>query len=143
MFRMNWGVRIIVVNVVFVVFMLSLVYLCTQQHFELVSKDYYEQELAYQGTIDGGNNARKLLGRVNIEQNEQSVSVDLPVGASQTSTVYFYRPSNAAQDLTINASGANVVVGKNQLHNGLYKVKVSWTEQGKPFYDEQSLFVTK
>ncbi|TAD85163.1 MAG: hypothetical protein EAY75_11840 [Bacteroidetes bacterium] len=143
MIKINWGVRIILVYVAFVVFMLSLVYLCTQQHFELVSKDYYAQELAYQGTIDGGNNARKLSGKVSIQQTDELVNINLPVAEDQASTVFFYRPSNAAQDFSITANGANVQVQKNKLYSGLYKVKISWSQQGKPFYDEQSLFVTK
>jgi nitrogen fixation protein FixH len=143
MFRMNWGVKIIVAYSAFVVFMLGMVYRCTRQHFDLVSADYYAQELGYQKTIDANSNTAGLAGQVAISQSSALVTVSLPVEPSQASTVYFYRPSSAAHDVTVSGLGATVAVDKERLKNGLYKVKVSWQHGAKPYYHEQSVYVTK
>ncbi len=58
--RMNWGVRITILYSSFVLFMSTMVYMCTRQHFDLVAPDYYAQELQYQKVIDGTNNTKNF-----------------------------------------------------------------------------------
>jgi hypothetical protein len=74
-----------------------------QQNFELVSKDYYNDELRYQDKIDGVNNANKLSG-VQIAQTPEDVSIQLPKelnGLATTGQVWFYCPINASNDRRI------------------------------------------
>lgn len=49
---MNWGWKIAIGYTAFALFILYLVYRTTGVEFELVTPDYYAQELAYQGQID-------------------------------------------------------------------------------------------
>lgn len=139
--RINWGVKITIAYTTFVLFMGTMVYMCTRQHFDLVSEDYYAQELKYQQVIDGVNNTKDLKEQVTIDQSGSSVSIRLPTGntAFEKGEVLFYRPSNSGADFTVAISSNVIEVPKEKMHAGLYKVKINWTAEGKHFYDEQSL----
>lgn len=135
--KWHWGTKIMLVYSGFVLFMLGMVYLCTRQHYDLVAADYYDQEIRYQEVIDGKKNT-SLLGRdVVITRSAQEVTVELPVDC-ETGMVQFYRPSDAARDLTMSLSGTNrVSVPINRLGNGSYQVKARWVHGGRPYYSEQ------
>ena len=71
---MTWGTKLLLVFTAFALLMSTLVYMCMKQKFELVSKDYYKDELRYQDKIDGMNNANKI-GNVLIQENQENVSI--------------------------------------------------------------------
>ncbi len=54
---MGWGWRITILYSSFVVFMIGMAVMAFRQDFDLVSDDYYEEEIAYQGRIDQMTNA--------------------------------------------------------------------------------------
>ena len=58
---MNWGRSLILVFIVFAAFMGYLVYRASGTHFDLVSKEYYKDELRYQDKIDGFRNAAAMI----------------------------------------------------------------------------------
>ena len=127
----------------FVLFMGTMVYKCTRQHFDLVSEDYYAQELKYQQVIDGTNNTRDLNEKVVIEQTNGLVTIILP-GSDHTvekGEILFYRPSNSSSDFTIPVTSNTIQVSKEKMLTGLYKIKTNWIVDKKHFYDEQNLVV--
>jgi len=141
--RINWGVRIIIIYSSFVVFMLTMVYMCTRQHFDLVSADYYAQELKYQQVIDGTNNTRDLNEKVVIDQTSGVITITLPASnrTIESGDILFYRPSNSSSDFTIPVTSNTIQVSKGKMHAGLYKIKINWSVDKKIFYDEQSLII--
>jgi hypothetical protein len=144
--KWNWGTKIIVVYSAFVVFMLTMVYLCTQQHFDLVTPDYYAKELKYQEVINATNNAHALETTVQVVQTGKAVQVTLPAQTTgvQGGVVEFYRPGNAALDFSQNFTNTSVIVADiAKFKAGMYKVKVSWKVNDTPYYNEQSLFVNQ
>lgn len=141
--KWNWGTKIFLVYVGFVVFMLTMVYLCTIQHFDLVSADYYAQELRYQEVIDGEQNLQALGKSVTISSAADAVTVTLPVSSfNGTGEVKFYRPDNAKFDVTLPLQGNGTIsVPRSKLAAGRYEVKTSWTNDGKPYYHQQAITV--
>jgi nitrogen fixation protein FixH len=141
--RINWGVRIIIMYSSFVVFMLFMVYKCTMQHYDLVSGDYYAQELKYQDVIDGKNNLVALNEKVVIQNNGDVYDITLPAAAGKITggEVFFYKPNSAAGDFRVPVVSGNVQVAKTKMAHGMYKVKITWNAGGKEYYDEQPLMV--
>ncbi len=141
--KWNWGTGIALVYIGFVVFMLGMVYLCTQQHFDLVTPDYYEQELKFQTVIDGQQNENALGKATIINMDEKVVTVTIPMESIDgEGTITFYKPDNAKFDLSFPLNGKNAItVPIDKLGSGLYKVKSSWLHKGQPYYNEQTLFV--
>lgn len=140
--RWHWGTKIFLVYGLFVVCMLGMVYLCTRQHYDLVTPDYYAQELKYQEVIDGQNNLRASGKKVEIYATENLVTVQLPMTISESKAeIKFYRPDNAGLDFTIAIQEGNtIVVPTNKFRTGLYKIKSIWMHEGKRYYDEQTYY---
>ena len=143
---MTWGNTLLLVFVGFAVLIGTLVYRCMQQNFELVSKDYYNDELRYQDKIDGVNNANKLSG-VHIAQTPEDVSIQLPKelnGLATTGQVWFYCPINASDDRRIPLEAdddGTIKIDKRKLAKTNYQVKLSWQTGNDKFYNEQALEV--
>ena len=66
--KLSWGYKITLVYIAFVAGMGFLVFKASSQKFDLVTKDYYEQELKYQQVIDQAANSSRLSEPVTIEQ---------------------------------------------------------------------------
>jgi hypothetical protein len=141
--KWNWGTKIFLVYAGFVVFMLVFVFLCTRQQFDLVSSDYYAQELKYQDVIDGKNNANLLSKGMTLSAANDSVFVHLPVAEVHGGgEIFFYRPDNASLDLKVPfVNNANVAIPAAKLAAGTYTVKATWTNDGKSYFHEVSYTV--
>jgi len=89
---MSWGNKLVLVFIVFGLFIGVLVYKAMNTKSDLVSKEYYKEELKYQEKIDGMNNAAKLSA-VKIEQDLAAIRIQLPAeqkGAEVYGDIYFY-----------------------------------------------------
>lgn len=141
----NWGTKIMLVYIAFVLFMLSFVFFSTQQQFDLVTPDYYEEELKYQNVIDGQRNTQALGSRMQIAREQDMLVISLPtLQNNEHAKINFYRPDNAKLDFVVPV-GANgrVTVPAKKLASGMYKVKASWTVNGKNYYDELEWMANK
>ncbi|NJL13400.1 MAG: hypothetical protein HC913_10615 [Microscillaceae bacterium] len=88
---MNWGYRVTILYLSFVAFMLTMVYMSFQYEVNLVAKDYYKQEMAYQKEIDKMKNVQALEGKVGLEYQKegQMLRLSLPGGASDGEILFF------------------------------------------------------
>ena len=141
---MSWGNKLIVVFIVFAILIGTLVYKCTQANFELVTKDYYGDELKFQDQIDGVNNANKISSVV-IDQAGADLSIQLPKelnGKKIDGQAWFYCPNNSVNDrripLNINSEG-EMLIAKSELAKTKYLLKLSWNAGNEKFYDEQNI----
>jgi hypothetical protein len=101
---LNWGHKLTIVFIAFAAFIFFLVYKTTQSHFDLVSKDYYKDELAYQQVIDGTNLANKLSGGILVQQQKEQISIQFPQEMKQKKaegTLFFYCSSDSRKDKKI------------------------------------------
>lgn len=148
---MNWGFKIGIVFVGFVVFMISLVTICMQQKdIHLVTENYYEKEIAYQNQIDNETNTAALkdeVPEITYAKENGIVTVRYPAGFSDgrvTGNILFFRPSDAGKDFSVplkadQSQQQNVSVA--DLEKGLWKIKMEWSTVGKKYYLEERLVV--
>ena len=68
--KINWGTGIVIAMLLFMTFILQFVYRSfdSKNSHDLVSKDYYKDELYYQQEIDKMNNANKLEQNITFER---------------------------------------------------------------------------
>lgn len=145
--KFNWGHKIILAFVLFVSLIFTLVYKSMHTNYELVTKEYYKDELVYQKVIDGTNNANKLAGITTISSDEKNIHISLPEEmktGTVTGNVWFYCAANSNNDrhfqLSPDHSGIQSF-DKNDFSMGRYLVKVQWEEGGQQYYSEQNLTV--
>jgi hypothetical protein len=144
---MNWGNKLLLTFIVFGIGMFYLVYRSMSTHYELVEKDYYNQELRYQQKIDATSRTNALQSAVVLEQTEQGVHVQLPLemkNKTLNGDIWFYCAYDAGKDKKISLradSNARQLIPLRELEPGNYTVKLNWTESGQTYYAEKTLTV--
>jgi len=78
--KINWGTGIVISIVLFMIFILYFVYqsLTPEYTHELVSEDYYKDELHYQKEIDKLNNAVKLKSKISLMNSDKGITIQFP-----------------------------------------------------------------
>lgn len=139
---MNWGNKLLITFIVFGGFMSFLVYKSVTTKFDLVSKEYYKEELAYQQVIDGTKKANALAGKVSITNNEKFILLQLPKelnGQNVSGKIWFYCAADAAKDRKIDLkpdADGKQLLKKNMFFPVNYTIKIDWTSNGEHYYNE-------
>jgi nitrogen fixation protein FixH len=141
---MNWGHKITLVYIGFVVFMLFLVVKSVmQKDIFLVSENYYEDEIAYEDKLNRMRNIKSLSMPVSIEEKADTLTLFLAKESEKgKGFVTFYRPSDKNLDfklpLQIDADGfQKIYTGKYA--KGLWTVKINWEIGSKEYYLEKKI----
>ncbi|SEW12207.1 FixH family protein [Chitinophaga arvensicola] len=142
---MNWGHKIIIVFVVFAAGILTLVTKSMRTKIDMVTPDYYGEELKYQQVIDGKENVNRLSAPVAIAQQSAGVLITLPPELHDkhiTGKLTFYRPSDSGRDIALPLQpdpAGQQLINRQLFIKGQYKVKLTWTMNEQPYYQEQLL----
>ena len=146
--KFNWGHGIILALGSFIAFILFMIFVFSngQQTAEMVSDDYYADELNYQEVIDAKKNADLLRDSLQYQQLANGIKINFPASISpEEGKVHFdlYRTNDAnldvKKDLNLDAQ-KSFTVPKQVLSPGSYTLKVKWSQNKKPYqidYDVQ------
>jgi hypothetical protein len=144
--KISWGHKILFTYLTFVVGMMCMVYQTTQQNRDLVSDNYYADELAFQKIIDESANTAALSEAVAVEKMKDQLKIILPqelngVKSSGTWTLYFAadRKKDAHGKFETVLGNTSIVIPGNT--HGLYTLILQWKTAGKPYYFEQNIFL--
>jgi len=138
----NWGHKL---TIGFLAFAGMIVYLVVQSintRYDLVSKEYYKEELQYQQVIDGASRANQLGSHAAITQTNDKLTVQLPSEMQQktiTGSILFYSIDNSQKDKTISlqVDGSGVqTINNRSFTSGRYTAKISWQTNGEQYYTE-------
>ncbi|MDP2387451.1 MAG: FixH family protein [Bacteroidota bacterium] len=142
---MSWGIKITGLYLGFVALILTLVIVSSSQKMELESKDYYAQELKYQDRIDAVANTNSLPEDVNVLVGEKQVTIEFPIKGTDNKVsgkIWFYSAANMASDkhfeIASNIDGKQVF-SRSVFNSGSYKVRVTWSVNGKEYFSEKSV----
>jgi hypothetical protein len=147
--RNLWPIGIIVFCCLFVAGTVGLIVMACSQREDLVSTNYYEQELHYQDQIDRTERTRREAGQTAVAYDAvlQQITVSLPPGQARgglSGTLELYRPSAANLDRSLKLepdAGGVQRLDASGLAPGLWKVRVSWTFDQRSYYVEQKVVV--
>jgi len=145
---MNWGHKITIVFIGFAALIGTMVYKCTQQQYDLVSDDYYNQELKYQDKIDGSKHAA-AISPVTISQTASDVIIKMPgelKGDAFEGEVWLYCASKAADDVKLPlhvGDDGMMHINKNKIAGSRYTAKITWSSDNKNYYKELPLIVSR
>ena len=133
---MSWGNKILLVFIVFAGMISYMVFRCMQQPVDLVSDQYYKDELAYQQVIDGMTRANALSAPIVLIPGPSGLALTMPVemrGRTTRGNIMFYCASDASRDRTMPLAvdpGGNQTIPPGTLLPGRYEVKVGWVTDG-------------
>jgi hypothetical protein len=139
---MNFGKWIVFSFIAFALYIGVLVFICVRQDLNLVSKDYYRDELKYQGKLDRINNANQLvhLPSITIEDGHVKISFEgnQPI---QKGELIIERPSNDKLDrnFPLIPEQASQEFNLGNWSPGLYRASLTWTMDSKEYYFEKQI----
>ena len=143
--KLNWGFGIVIFIGVFMTFILSLVYKCSQQKVDLVSADYYDKEIQYQKQINRMNNSAELDKQVIISSENGLISFQFPEkfrNSKLAGSITFFKPDNSAHDfeipLEINPD-LSQSYSTEKMASGRWNVKLNYKDGQTEYYAEQKI----
>jgi nitrogen fixation protein FixH len=143
---MNFGVKITILYLSFVALILTLVFKCFGQNVELVSKDYYAQEIQFQDKINAINNEKNLPGSIHHSVNGKEIVLTIDsalLSKDFKGTVNFFRPSDSSKDIQLKMNFVNneQIIHSNELIHGTYKLQLSWESNQTKYFKEEVIFI--
>ena len=105
---------------------------------DLVTEDYYKQELEFQDDIDKENNSKDLASNITWKKTSDGILIVFPETLKIediTGKVFLYRPSNKQFDFdtAISLSNHNLLIPDKRLLGGRWNIKVDWKYNGKSY----------
>ena len=94
---MNWGVKITLSFIAFVLIMITMVMISMRQDVNLVADDYYKQEIAYESQIERIKNTNNLASPPEISFNRGTNRIYVSFSSKladriRSGEVLLYRP---------------------------------------------------
>lgn len=143
---MNWGTKILILYIVFIIGILFMVFKSSTQNTDLVTVDYYARELKYQEKIDEVKRVTALSAPIEYTINNNSLIIQFPkdfAGKKLVGELILYCPSDEKKDLKKNFSiqdeslQMSIPVG----NKGLYELHLSWQDGEVTYYFEKKIFI--
>ena len=145
--KINWGTGIVLAFIGFISFIMYFVIsmnINRKYDHDLVTEDYYKQELQFQNEIDKESNAKTLEENIGWEKTNEGIIIKFPKTLKTekiTGKVFLYRPSSKQFDFetTISLSNHNLLIPDNRLLDGRWNIKVDWQYNGKSYLFKQQI----
>ena len=111
---------------------------------DLVTEDYYKEELEYQKDIDKLNNAKTLSENISYNKTAEGLLIEFPKELEInkiTGKVFLYRPSNKQLDFEIPISLSNtyLLIPDKSLVDGRWNISIDWQYNGKSYLFKETL----
>ena len=132
--KINWGTGIVIAFIGFIGFIMYFVItMNTNEKYDhdLVTDDYYHEELNYQKAIDKEANSKSLVDNIKWEKTTEGILLTFPQELEIEKIkgkVFLYRPSNKQLDFEtpISLSNHNLLIPDNRLLDGRWNIYVDW-----------------
>lgn len=133
---MTWGKSIVLVFVGFAIFIGVLVTVCVKQQVNLVSKNYYQEELNYQQQIDELNNAARLESKPIITVVQKRILIS----GVQQGKLELLRPSDSRFDASFVLDSVKTF-DLSKYPSGRYNASLRWEMNGKKYLIQEAIIL--
>ncbi|WP_333850594.1 FixH family protein [Epilithonimonas sp.] len=145
--KLHWGHGLAIALGCFIFFILFLIFIFPmgKQNAEMISNNYYEEELQYQDIIDAKKNAAQLEQQPVYKVTSEGMMISFPetikVDNDKVNFVLFRtEDSNLDVKKEVGLQHNVFLIPKKVLSAGSYTLKLKWTSNKKPYqidYDIQ------
>ncbi len=145
--KINWGTGIVLAFIGFISFIMYFIITLNvndKYEYDLVTEDYYKDELAYQSNIDKLNSSKKLEENITYKLTAEGILIQFPKNFDVkkiTGHVFLYRPSNKHLDFDtiISLSKPFLLIPNNRLVDGRWNIKIDWQYNGQSYLFQESI----
>ncbi|RZJ39177.1 MAG: nitrogen fixation protein FixH [Chryseobacterium sp.] len=138
--NLNWGHGLAIALGCFMLFILFLIFVFPmgKQNADMISNNYYEEELQYQDIIDAKNNAAKLEKTPTYKVTNEGMLISFPETIKvDDNTVNFvlFRTADSNLDVKkeVTLQHNLFLIPKAVISSGSYTLKLKWKENKKPY----------
>lgn len=134
--KFSWGHGVVIALAAFMIFILSMLFLFPngQKNSEMVTDNYYEEELKYQDVIDAKKRADELQEKPVYNQDKAGIRITFPKDYDNSNTtVKFVLNRTDDQNLDVHRSvqldaNKSFLIPAQVLKLGNYTLRLSWTK---------------
>lgn len=140
--KFQWGTGIAIAFTLFATGIVYAVVTAVNQDIQVISANYYQDELNYQQTINKKEAALNLPSQPTVAQTAESVTVTLPTQANR-GTITFMRPADKALDRTLAmqpTKGNTFSLPATTFTKGLYNLKIEWEANNTQYLTQQTFW---
>ena len=145
--RTIWPYTVIAVFVLFAGYIGFMVQQAMRTTVDLVSPDYYKQELAYQQRMESVARTAALPAPVQLHHDAaaQRLTLQLPAtlaGQAVQGSIHFFRPSDQKLDFTLPLqTGSDQQFNTAKMRPGYWRVRVDFTADNQAYFVEKELVI--
>jgi cbb3-type cytochrome oxidase subunit 3 len=145
--KINWGTGIVIRLILFIGFILVMVFMMSTEkkyNYDLVTEEYYKEELKFQEEINAENNTFLLSDRVKSVRKPEGLVLIFPKELENNKilgTVFLYRPSNKRLDFEIplELKKSELLIPKDLLLDGRWNIIVRWRLNDKDYLFKEKI----
>lgn len=138
--NLNWGHGLAIALGCFILFILFLIFIFPmgKQNAEMISNNYYEEELQYQDIIDAKNNAAKLEKTPTYKATSEGILITFPETIKvdeNTADFILFRTEDSNLDVKkeVTLQHNLFLIPAKVISKGSYTLKLKWKENKKPY----------
>lgn len=138
--NLNWGHGLMIALGSFIIFILFLIFIFPmgKQNAEMISNNYYEEELQYQDIIDAKNNAAKLEKTPTYKATSEGILISFPetikVDEDKVNFILFRtEDSNLDVKKEVILQHNLFLIPAKVISKGSYTLKLKWKADKKPY----------
>lgn len=147
--KFNFGTGIVIAMGLFMIFILQYVIRVQFDHSldnELVTENYYQQEVEIDGKRDREMNALALSQKVEVESDINGIHVHFPKDFDYkqiAGKVLLYRPSEQSKDMSLELKlvDSDFTIPATLLVNGRWDIVIEWSYDNTSYRNEEKLNV--
>ena len=145
-FKFTWGTGILLTIIIFVSFFISFMIFSFTKDVNLVTKDYFPDEIAYDIKIQKIQNTNALKEKISFNLNNNVLKIEFPSFIDNqkeiSGTILFYYIKSARKDIiypvNINTDNSQFI-DMQWLEIGRYTVKADWAYKDKSYFQEETV----
>lgn len=145
--KFNWGTGVVLAFVAFITFIMYFIITMNvneKYNHDLVTEDYYKEELNYQSAIDKETNGKALKENITLKKTDEGLVLIFPnefKAEDITGKVFLYRPSNKHLDFetSISLSSHNLLIPDKRLLDGRWNIYIDWQYNKKAYLFKEEI----
>ena len=139
--KINWGVGITILYTGFVAMILVLVGMSASQKIDLVTNDYYGEELQFQDKINKTKRANELVEPLTWQVSDSGLLIRYPKVLAENNfagKVKLYCPSNEKNDrlFDVNLKDYQQFIPASKIPEGRYHLQIDWKSGSQTYWNE-------
>ncbi len=144
--KFTWGTGLLITIILGVSFFVSFILFSLTQDINLVSKDYFPEEIAYASKLDKINNADKLAEKISLKKENDKIIITYPKDKSNniSGKILLYYVTSYRHDKTVTIKPDNTgkqIINIGDIQKGRYYIKIDWASDSINYFQEFKLSI--